>query len=109
LVCVNLFTQKWVDMAKRFEFTLPDDLTIGELDKYEKKVRELLPTENLTDAAFMRSVVAGALWAGFIKSVDPRCPKSEADLDGCSVRIVFAIGQAVAKLIGEVKTTDPNS
>jgi hypothetical protein len=96
-------------MSKKFEFTLPDDLTIGELDKYEKKVRELLPTENLTDAAFMRSIVAGALHAGFIKSVDPRCPKSEADLDGCSVGIVFAIGQAVAKLVAEVKEIPPNS
>lgn len=95
-------------MAKKFEFTLPDDLTLGELDKYEKRVRELLPTENLTDAAFMRSIVAAALAAGFIKSVDPRCPKSEADLDGTNARIVFAMGQAVAKLVGEVKTTDPN-
>jgi hypothetical protein len=96
-------------MAKKFEFTIPDDLTLGELDKYERRVRELMPAENLTDAAFMRSIAAGALHAGFVKSVDPRCPKSEADLDGCSVRVVFAIGQAVAKLVSEVKTTDPNS
>jgi hypothetical protein len=96
-------------MAKKFEFTLPDDLTLGELDRYEKKVRELLPTENLTDAAFMRSIVAAALAAGFIKSVDPRCPKSEADLDGASAQIVFAIGQAVAKLVAEVKEVSPNS
>lgn len=96
-------------MAKKFEFTLPDDLTLGELDKYEKKVRELMPTENLTDAAFMRSIVAGALAGGFVKSADPRCPVDEAHLDGTPVRIVFAIGQAVAKLVAEVKDISPNS
>ena len=96
-------------MAKKFEFTLPDDLTLAELDKYEKKVRELMPTENLTDAVFMRALAAGALAGGFVKSADPRCPKTEEDLDGCSVKIVFAIAQAVGKLVSEVKEVPPNS
>jgi hypothetical protein len=96
-------------MAKKFEFTLPDDLTLGELDKYEKTVRELMPTENLTDAVFMRAIVSGALAGGFIKSADPRCPKTIDDLDGCSARVVFALGQSVAKLVSEVKETNPNS
>jgi len=96
-------------MSKKLEFTLPEDLMMGELDKYEKKVRELLPAEGLTDAAFMKAIVAGAIAGGFIKSTDPRVPKSEDAIDNCSVRTVFALGQAVVKLINEVKEVSPNS
>jgi hypothetical protein len=89
----------------KIAFTLPEDITLRELEAYEKKVRELLPADGtLTDASFMRAVVSGAVAAGFLRGEG--VPK---DLDGASVRVIVVLADAVGKLIAAVKTIDPNS
>jgi hypothetical protein len=88
------------------KFDLPDDITHGQLEKYEIAVRDIVAeAKQRTDSVLARAAITGALEAGIITNAEG-CPAKASEIEGAGASITFWMGERIARYIVGIKSID---
>ena len=91
-------------------FELPDDLTQGQLESYEVKVRQVLDkAKEKTDAVLCRAVLSAAFGVGMISQVEGVGPHEASEIAGTSAHVAWWMTQKISEFVMGLKTIPPNS
>lgn len=90
-------------------FSLPDDLTQGQLEGYEIRVRQVLDkAKEKTDAVLCRAVLSAAFGVGMITDVE-QGPQDASGIAGTSARVAWWMTERISEFVGGLKNVPPNS
>ncbi len=91
--------------------SFPDDLTHGQLNTYERSVKELIAgkeQELITDMEIAYAAISAAVRAKAIEPESEGIPTKALEIDNAPAGVTWWLAQAIGEYVSSLKQIDPN-